>query len=56
MNALDNGMQASTVGLIYTSKCLAPCTSFRENNFAIWFQYFAESVETRKKKIKIKFK
>ena len=28
MKALDNGMQASTVGAIYTSKYSAPCTSF----------------------------
>ena len=56
MNALDNGMQASTVGLIYTSKCLAPCTSFREKIILLFgFSTSLKALKQEKKKIKIKF-
>ena len=52
MNALDNGIRASTVGLIYTFQlCSAHCTSpCWKKSFAILSQYFAESVKTRKKR------
>ena len=37
MNALDNGIAASTVGPIYTFQlCLARCTSFREKNVSLF--------------------
>ena len=37
MNALDNGIPASTAELIYTFQlCLAPCTSFREKNVLLF--------------------
>ena len=52
MNALDNRIRASTVGLIYTFQlCSAHCTSpCWKKSFAILSQYFAESVKTRKKR------
>ena len=37
MNALDNGIPASTVGLIYTFQLFsAPCTSFREKKVLLF--------------------
>ena len=37
MNALDNGILASTVGLIYTFQLSsAPCTSFRDKNVLLF--------------------
>ena len=29
-------MQVSTIGVIYTSKCSAPCTRFRGKNFLLF--------------------
>ena len=37
MNALDNGIPASTVGLIYTFQlCSAGCTSFRDKKVLLF--------------------
>ena len=37
MNALDNGIPASTVGLIYIFQLFsAPCTSFREKKVLLF--------------------
>ena len=37
MNALDNGMSGSTVGLIHTLQlCSAPCKSFREKKVLLF--------------------
>ena len=37
MNALDNGIPASTVGLIYTFQlCSADCTSFRDKKVLLF--------------------
>ena len=37
MNALDNGILASTVGLIYTFQLSsAPCTSFRDKKILLF--------------------
>ena len=54
MSALDNGMQASTVKLIYTSNSVRHHVQIsREKSFVVLFQtrkYFAESIQTRKKR------
>ena len=58
MNALDNGMQASTVKLIYTANYVRHLVQILyEKSFAVLSQtgkYFAESVKTKKKKDKKK--
>ena len=64
MNALDNGMQASTVKLIYTTNYVRHLVQISyEKSFADLSQtgkHFAESVKTNnnnnKKKIKRKLK
>ena len=54
MNALDNGMQASTVKLIYTSNYVRQIVQIScEKCSAVLSQtgkYFTESVNSRKKK------
>ena len=56
MNALDNGMQASTVKLIYTANYVRHLVQILyEKSFGVLSQtgkYFAESVKTKKKKDK----
>ena len=53
MNALDNGMQASTLKLIYTANYVRHLVQILyEKSFAVLSQtgkYFAESVKTKKK-------
>ena len=60
MNALDNGMQASTLKLIYTANYVRHLVQILyEKSFSVLSQtgkYFAESVKTKKKKIKRKLK
>ena len=60
MNALDNGMQASTVKLIYTSNYVRQIVQIScEKCSAVLSQtgkYFTESVNSRKKKDKNKIK
>ena len=54
MNALDNGMQACTVKLIYTTSYVRHLVQILyEKSFAVLSQtgkYFAECVKTKKKR------
>ena len=58
MNALDNGMQASTLKLIYTPNYVRHLVQILyEKSFAVLSltgKYFAESVKTKNKKDKKK--
>ena len=55
MNALDNGMQACTVKLIYTTSYVRHLVQISyEKSFAVLSQtgkYFAECVKTKKKRL-----